>query len=214
MTGGSSVDTLVTWLAPGRVRVSHRDGDAILDSVRDRFLILSPRDRTYRAMSLATWEERIAEALRLAGHADTTFTPARLEFEPSGDGGSVAGHSCQRYHLFTRRQAFPGEIEEVEQEIWVTQDFALPPETERAYRRVVANLDRIELDAEVERPPGVTLRTQLRRRSMQASRNEEVEATEVIAVERRLAPADVFAIPPGYAPADSAAANSHPHPGR
>jgi hypothetical protein len=115
MTGGAATDTLVTSLAPGRVRVSHRDGDAILDEPNDRFILLSPADKTYRHMSLATWEARIREALETAAAnrrpKGSTEPPAdSLRFEAEGDGGPIAGYACQRFHLFTQREIFPGEV--------------------------------------------------------------------------------------------------------
>jgi hypothetical protein len=164
-------------------------------------------------MSLTTWEQRIGEALAAAAQSrhsaasgDTTRLPApdSLHFESMGQGGRVAGYACERFHLFTQREIFPGEVEAIEQEIWLTRELELPSRTYATYRRVVANLDRIELDAPIERPPGVALRTVIRRRAVdRPPGSEETEANEVIAVERRPIPASAFAIPPGYAPADS-----------
>lgn len=219
LSPGVMSDTLTTYLMPGRVRVSHHDGDALLDVTRDRFVLLSPHDKTYRAMALSAWEAKIDEALvvgrrhRRGGSGDRPDTLAAdsvatdsLAFEAEAGRDTIAGFACERWHLFTPREVFPGEFEAVEEEIWVTRELELTPETWHTYRRVLASLDRIELDAAVTRPAGVAMRTVLRRRPQGRPPTEgEVETTEVIAVERRASPESVFAIPLGYARADSGA---------
>lgn len=206
------VDTLVTWIAPGRVRISHRGGDAILDAVHDRFLLLDPATRTVREASLREWEGRIRTAALTARAAADSAAGVRadsagaavLRFEPAGDGGTVAGHPCQRHHLFAERPLFPGEWEEVEQEIWVALDIELPAGAVATYQRVFASLDWIDFDARVERPPGVRLRLVSRRRPRGGgAAATEVETTEVVRIERRRVGTDVFAAPAGWLRADS-----------
>lgn len=222
-TAGAAPETLVTWIADGRVRVAHRGGIAILDARTDRFALLDPESHTVRTMRLAEWEQKLRVAVQSA--ADTTAADSArvmppgtaapepvLRFETEGPGGEILGHACTRYHVYTTRQLFPGEWEDVEQEIWVAGDVNLSPSAANTYGRVLVNLDWIGLDAAVERPPGVALRTQIRRRPHAASPpvpgaappGEELETTDVIRIETRPVPASVFEIPSGYRPADDA----------
>ncbi len=201
ITGDTGADTLVTWVAEGRVRVTHRVGVAILDATNDRFVLLDPATRTVRAMSLLDWEAKLRDAVQAAVDSAPGAPPhaAVLSFEPAGDGGSVAGFQCALFHLFTTRQLFPGEWEDVEQEIWVSRDLALSAGALATYERVLESLDWIGLDARVERPPGIALRTRIRRHSHAASPGaDEVETNEVFRVENRAVPDSIFAIPPGY----------------
>lgn len=214
-TAGSAPDTLVTWIAEGRVRVAHRGGIAILDARADRFALLDPASRTVRTMRLVEWEQKLRVAVQSA--ADSTggtgagFPEPRLQFEFEGPGGEILGHACTRHHVYTTRQLFPGEWEDVEQEIWVALDLGLSPAAAATYQRVLASLDWIGLDAAVERPPGVALRTQVRRRPHAAVApapggavpGEEVETSEVVRIETRPVPGTVFEIPAGYRPADA-----------
>jgi len=213
ITGDAGADTLVTWVADGRVRVSHHGGVAILDAVGDRFVLLDPTTRTVRSMSLAAWEAKLRDAVRSAVDSASGAPPqsaalpqsaappqsAALTFELAGDGGTVAGFGCARYHLFTTRQVFPGEWEDVEQEIWVSRELALPAGALATYERVLESLDWIGLDARVERPPGIALRTRLRRHShTEPAGTDEVETNEVFRVEARAVPESIFAVPRGY----------------
>jgi hypothetical protein len=201
-----AIDTLVTWIAPDRVRVSHQGGDAILDAARDRFLLLDPTTRSVRETSLSAWESRIraaAVALRAAADSSAGGAPP-LGFAASGDGGEVAGYACQRHHLYAERPLFPGEWEEIEQEIWVAPALELPAGAGATYRRVFEILDWIDFDAHVERPAGVRLRLEQRRRPRGAGADAtETEATQVVRVERRRVAAAIFAAPPGWTRADS-----------
>jgi hypothetical protein len=217
MTGWPDPDTVRTYITPGRVRVQHRLGDAILDVPADRLVLLDRATSTYTSASLRDWEARIAAALEAAaerqgpgaagGAPDATW-------EADGDGIDIAGYACQRHHLFTRRELFPGEIELVEQELWVTHELELPGEAYEAYRRAIESLDRIGLDPRLHRPPGIAMRLYTRtfpegqggpdgRRARDRGVAEEVERQEVVRVERRPLPDEWFAIPAGYAPADS-----------
>lgn len=231
---GASAETLVTWIADGRMRVAHRGGVAIVDERTGRFLLLDPASHTVRTMPLEEWEAKLRTAVRSAadsagasegggtgrpdsvGAARPGETPGAgagseppLLFELEGDGGRVLGYACRRYHVYTTRQLFPGEWEDVEQEIWVTGDLGLSPAAAAIYRRVFTSLDWIGLDAAVERPPGVALRSQVRRRPHPAvppppgspPAGEDVETNEVVRIETRPAPAGIFEIPPGFQPA-------------
>lgn len=196
LTGREGADTLVVSIAPGRVLVAHAGGDAILDTEGDRFLLLDPATRTYRSLSLRVWEQQIEAALEESTpERSLDATPA--VYDSAGPGGVVAGFACDRYYLFTHRELFPGEVEAVEQEIWVTRELELPPGSWEAYERVLRSLDRMGLDVSVRRPPGVTLRTRIRRRPA-GSDAEEVEEIEVLRVERRHLEASVFEVPPSY----------------
>lgn len=192
----SAVDTLVTTIADGAVRVSHRGGDAILDATHDRFLLLDPATRTYRYASLNDWEGRVRDAAieaRAAADSAAGATPgsggaSKLRFESAGAGGDVAGFATRRYHLFAERPLFPGEWEQIEQEIWVTPAIELVPGAAAAYRRMFETLDWIDFDARVERPPGVRVRVVQRRRGRGGAAAQmpvEVETTEILRVERR-----------------------------
>jgi hypothetical protein len=154
-------------------------------------------------MRLAEWESKVRDAVRAV--TDSTRAPQTLRFEKEDGGGAIAGYSCERYHVFTTRQLFPGELEDVEQEIWVTGEIRLSPAARASYRRVLESLDWIGLDAPVVRPEGVVLRTQVRRRphGIPAGGGEDIETSEVVRVERRDASPDVFDVPPGYRPAET-----------
>ena len=210
---GAAPETLVTWIADGRVRVAHRGGVAILDAHADQFRLLDPASHTVRTMRLGEWEQKLRVAVQSAAEgaaADSVAEPA-LQFELEGPGGEILGHACTRYHVYTTRQLFPGEWEDIEQEIWVAADLGLTPSAAATYRRMLASLDWIGLDAAVERPPGVALRTQIRRRphatAAPAPRNapagEDVETSEVTRIDTRPAPPEVFSVPPGYRPASA-----------
>jgi len=222
-TAGAAPETLVTWIADGRVRVAHRGGIAILDARADRFALMDPESHTVRMMRLVEWEQKLRVAVQSAGDS-TALDSARvlppgaaapepaLRFESEGPGGEILGHACTRYHVYTTRQLFPGEWEDVEQEIWVAGDVGLSPAAADTYRRVLVNLDWIGLDAAVERPPGVALRTQIRRRPHAASApgpgttppGEELETTDVVRIEMRPVSGAAFEVPSGYRPADDA----------
>lgn len=202
-----AVDTLVTWVAPGRVRVSHRGGDAILDIERDRFVLLDPDRRSYRESSLVEWERRIRDAALMAraaadsaaGNAHGVDSALTLRFAPAGSGDRVAGFTTERFHLFAERPLFPGEWEQLEQEIWMTTAIDLPAPAMAAYRRMFATLDWIDFDARVERPAGVRVRLVSRRRPHAAAdAATETEITDVVRIERRRVPITVFDAPPGW----------------
>jgi hypothetical protein len=206
-------ETLVTCIAPGRLRLSHASGDAIVDVAADRLVILDRRTFTSRMMSFAAWEGQIVAAT--AGAADdsrtdsTAAAPAPASpssvprFELIGDGGQIAGFACTRHHLFLRHQIFPGEFERVEAEIWVTDQIPLLPQALDTYRRVVSSLDRVDLGVAAERPPGIALRTCLRHFPETPGAPEEVETSEVLTVEQRAIAPGEFAIPASYTPTDS-----------
>jgi hypothetical protein len=204
-----AIDTLVTWLAPGRVRVSHRGGDAVLDVEHDRFLLLDPAQQSYRESSLAEWEQRIrTAALTARAAADSAAAGAgavpaadslpALRFALAGRGDVIAGFPTERFHLYAERQLFPGEWEQLEQEIWVTTAIDLPAAAATAYRRMFTTLDWIDFDARVERPAGVRMRAVVKRRPRGAAAVTETEITDVVRVERRRVPVAVFAAPPGW----------------
>jgi len=190
-------ETLVTCIAPGKLRLSHASGDAIVDVAAARLVILDRRTSTYHLMSFTEWEERIRAS---APGADSLPAP---RFEPIGDGGRIAGYACTRHHLFIRHEVFPGEFEQVEAEIWVTSEIPLDPAAVDTYRRVQASFDRVDFGAPVLRPPGLVLRSQLRHVPETPGTPAESEISNVVTIERRaVAPAE-FDVPAGYRPAAS-----------
>jgi hypothetical protein len=202
ITGSDTADTLVTSLCDGRVRITHRNGAAILDIMHDRFLLLEPTTSTYRAMSLSAWERSVRESVPAASGATG---PDTLRFEAmGGPHDRIAGYECTRFHLYARRQVFPGEFENVEQEIWVAMDLTVPAAALATYARMQASLDRIGLDAPVVRPAGIALRTTVRRRPEgRGSEADEVETNEVDSVQAQDIPASLYQIPTGWTRADS-----------
>lgn len=209
---GDTSDTLVTAIAPGRVRVTHRSGDTILDTVANRFLVLDPATSTYRTMTLARWEESVRESPVQRGEAPADT----LDFEAmEGPVHRIAGYECRRYHVFARREMFPGELEEVEEEIWVTTDLVLATPARTAWERVQASLDQVALDAPARRPPGMVLRTVVRRRPVgKGPEADEMETTEVFRIERRPVPIASFGIPSHWTRADSTSGASDAPPVR
>ena len=203
---GSDPDTLVTTIGEAKARVEHSHGVAILDLGANRYVLLDPATRTERSMALDAWERELRSTGASAGDTSRAASPRVLRFESEGDGGTIAGHACERYHLFTTHTVLPGETEDIEQEIWVTRDIAVKPATLATYRRIIEDLDWIALDAQVVRPDGIALRNQVRRHGIDRS-HDEVEATEVVRIETGAVTRHGFEIPPGY----RAATDSTPH---
>jgi hypothetical protein len=209
ITGWPEADTVVTAITPGRVRVSHRLGEAILDVPGDRLVLMDRATRSFSSMSLRDWEARIAAALAASQEQRQTAPDSAVaRYELEGDGGEIAGFRCQRWHLFTRRELFPGETDLVEQEIWVSRELELPGAAYETYRRALEGLDRLGLDPSIRRPPGVALRLHTRAFAEPGGAgSEEIERSEVVRVERRPLEPSWFDIPAGYVPADSGAAS-------
>jgi Domain of unknown function (DUF4412) len=203
-------DTLATVICSGRVRVSYGAGHSILDTTTDRFILLDPATATYRSIPLSEWEKQVRQS-----PATDQATKDTLRFEPmGGEPVTIAGYSCKRYHLYSRREVFPGEFETVEQEIWVTRELDLSVSALRTYARVQASLDWIGLDAPVARPEGIAMRSSVRRHPEgQGDEADEVETYEVIAVESGNVPAAWFQIPDGYTRAESGAGGDDPDGG-
>ena len=207
-TDREGADTIVTYVTPQRIRVSQDAGDAILDVPLDRLVFLDRRARTYRQMSLATWEAGIAAAAdsaRARRRAEADSGRADLGFEPAGPAGKIAGFDCERYHMFTRRELFPGEVEEVEQEVWVSAGGQLPEGAYRMYLRSLDALEGIGLAGPIHRPPGLVLYLETHTHPFGKKRGagDQVERTEVVRIERRRIPDGIFEIPDGFIPADS-----------
>lgn len=199
-SGKQGVDTLHTSITAFHVRIQHAQGDAILDLEEDRLVLLDRATRTWRQMPLGEWEAALRQA---AG--DTATSEAALAFERVGSPLQKAGYVCDRWSLFTRRELLPGEVDWVEHHIWVARDLELPAGAYEAYDRAIRALDSIGMGAVVERPPGVVLASEMRVGAQEEHEHGdvEVESLEVVRVERRRLDAEVFRIPPGYAPASS-----------
>jgi hypothetical protein len=196
-SGEARVDTLTTYITATHVRVSHPGGDAILDLGADRISILDAAARQYRQTSLRGWERSLRQAVE-------SVRPAQgqgpIAFEAMGDTVRIAGQECQRFMLFTRRELIPGEVDFVEQQIWVTQGIAIPKPAYDAYAHSMGLVASIGLGSIIQRPAGVIMRTETvtRPEHNQRAAHGEIESIVVFRVEKKDLGADVFAIPPGY----------------
>lgn len=203
-SGRNGVDTLRTYITRNSVRIEHAQGDAILDLQEGRLILLDRKSRTWRQMPLDDWEEAIRRAAQ--GATGQTADGARrppLAFERAGASVERAGYLCDRWSLFTRRELLPGEVDWVEQHLWVARDLELPDGAYEAYERAIRALDSIGMGTIVERPRGVVLASEIRSgtEAEHERGEEEVELTTVVRVEKRELAADVFRIPASYRPA-------------
>ena len=208
-TDRDGVDTIVTYVTLERVRVSQATGDAILDTTRDRLVFLDRAARTFRSTALSDWESHLEASLdssRARSQASNEGPSPGVGFEPMGPAGRIAELEADRYHLFTRRELFPGEVDFVEQEICVARQFDFPEGAYRTYLRTLEAMEGVGLAGPARRPPGLVLRVETRTRPAGAERGagDEFERTEVVRVERRPLQQSLFEIPAGFARADSA----------
>ena len=206
------VDTLRTYITATHVRIEHKDGDAILDLEDGRLVLLDGHQKTWRQMPLADWETAIQQAATINGPdvtqettvdtADSSAarTPA---FERIGSPVERAGYQCDRWGLYSRRELLPGDVDWVEQQIWVARGLEMPPGAYEAYDRAIRAIDSIGMGALVKRPEGVVLASEIRVGSAKEHENGsvEVETLTVYRVEQTSLDDAVFEVPPTYAPA-------------
>jgi hypothetical protein len=212
----AQLDTLRTYITATRVRIEHKDGDAILDLAQGRLVLLDGHQKTWRQMPLAEWEAAIRAAATMnrddasdapygdaAAPTDDASMPTAPKFERVGVAAERAGYPCDRWSLYTKRELLPGEIDWVEQQIWVARELSMPPGAYEAYDRAIRAIDSIGMGALVQRPEGVVLVSEIRVGS--AAEHEkgsvEVETLSVYRVEARQLDESVFDIPPTYKPA-------------
>jgi hypothetical protein len=208
-TDRDGADTIVTYVTPERVRVSQATGDAILDMTRDRLVFLDRAARTFRTTPLSTWESHLeasVDSSRARSQASNGGPSPGVGFEPMGPAGRIAHLEADRYHLFTRRELFPGEVDLVEQEVCVAHQFEFPEGAYRTYLRTLEAMEGVGLAGPARRPPGLVLRVETRTHPADAKRGggDQFERTEVVRVERRHLQPRLFEIPAGFTRADSA----------
>ena len=209
----AGIDTLRAYITPTRVRIAHAGGDAILDLQEGRLVLLDRHERTWRSMPLDEWEEAIRQAavVQMArgtdgdgsnNDAEPVLPPA---FESIGVPTEKAGYLCDRWGLFSRRELLPGEIDWVEQQIWVARDLQMPPGAYEAYDRATRAVDSIGMGALVQRPDGVVLASEIRTGTTgeHETGQVEVERLTVYRVEKVDLADSLFAIPATYKPASS-----------
>lgn len=198
----AQIDTLHTYFIRGEVLIVHDGGRTLLDLAHQRIVVFDAETRRVRTVSLKEWEAELQEAAKAgAAAADETSGGS---FEAQGVDERIAGFHCERYHHFGTRTLL-GDEEYVEQQIWVTQDIAMPQETYEAYRRAFDRIESIGRAAVVQRPPGVVLAVETRTRPVAADRRTaQVERYTVYAVEQRDLPEAMFHIPSTVSSADSA----------
>ena len=211
----SGVDTLRAYITPTHVRIAHAGGDAILDLQNDRLVLLNRQARTWRQMPLDEWEAAIRQAAEVATTRDANSADGATDggnkdapppaFEPIGAPSERAGYVCDRWGLYSRRELLPGEIDWVEQQIWVARDLTMPSGAYEAYDRATRAIDSIGLGALVQRPQGVVLASEIRIGSTEEHEkgHVEIERLTVYKVERLDLGDAVFAIPDSYKPASS-----------
>ena len=209
----SGVDTLRAYITATHVRIAHDGGDAILDLQNNRLVLLNRQAHTWRQMPLDEWEAAIRQAAEIETGKDANGEvvgapnqPASPPtFEPIGVPSERAGYLCDRWGLYSRRELLPGEVDWVEQQIWVARDLTMPPGAYEAYDRATRAIDSIGLGALVQRPQGVVLASEIRVGSTEEHEKGGVEIERLIVykVEKRNLVNVVFAIPDSYEPATS-----------
>jgi hypothetical protein len=169
-------------------------------------LVLDRSTRTYRRLSVDVWAQTL-EAAQAAIRARTRGASGEEQprYEKLGEPVRVAGYLCDHYALYTRSELLPGEAEFVEQQIWVTRELELPGAYEK-YLDILRTLESVGLGGTVRRPPGVVLAVETRTRRGDADARDAglTERSAVFRVERVDIPDSVFAVPRGYAAADTA----------
>ena len=206
-TESRAADTILTYVTPSRVRVAFASGDAILDVQENSILVLDRSTRTYRRLSVDVWAQTL-EAAQAAILARTRGVGGEAEprYEKLGEPVRIAGYLCDHYALYTRSELLPGEAEFVEQQIWVTRELELPPGAYAKYLDILRTLESVGLRGTVHRPPGVVLAVETRTRRGDADARDAglTERSAVFRVEHVDIPDSAFAVPPGYAAADTA----------
>jgi len=204
----AGTDTLHAYITATRVRISHATGDAILDLQKGRLVLLDRQGRTWRQMPLEEWEEAIRQAAeaqseRSADNAEEAASS--LAFQRAGVPTERAGYVCDRWSLYSRRELLPGEIDWVEQQLWVARDLVMPPGAYGAYDRATRAIDSIGLGSIVQRPEGVVLATEIRTGSAEEHEKGgvEIETLTVYKVEKMDLADSLFAIPDSYKRAGS-----------
>ena len=98
----------------------------------------------------------------------------------------------------------PGEVDYVEQQIWVARDFKIPQSTYAAYARAMGSIDSIGLGGFAKRPPGMVLQMEMRSHSEKQPRvAAEVERNRVTRIERIKNDRSLFEIPSAFRRANS-----------
>jgi hypothetical protein len=123
-----------------------------------------------------------------------------ITFQAMGDTLRIAGVDCHRYMMFTRRELIPGEVDFVEQQIWVTQGVEIPKPAYEAYAHSMSLVASIGLGSIAAWPDGVIMRTETVTRPENEARaaHGEVESVEVFRVEKKDLADELFAIPQNY----------------
>jgi hypothetical protein len=210
-SGKQGVDTLRTYITPSHVRVEHAHGDAILDVQRGQLILLDRGTRTWRQMPLDEWENLIRRAAEtIPGQpADAAVQRPSPAFERVGSPVRRAGYVCDRWSLYTRRELLPGEVDWVEQHLWVARGLELPEGAYESYDRAIRGLDSIGMGTVIERPRGVVLASEIRSGTeAEHERGDvEIEQTNVYRVEKTDIAPEVFEVPPSYHAAPSDASN-------
>lgn len=190
------VDTLRTYVTATHVRVSHVAGDVILALPADRISVLDAGSHQFTQMALSQWEQKLRDA------ADAATVDERLppRFEAAGEPALVAGIECQPYLLYTRRELIPGEVDYVQQLLWVAEDLEMPKGAYETYLRSIRVLASVGLGVLVEWPPGVVLMSETVTRPENEGRaaTAELETTVVFQIEHKDLPDSTFAIPADY----------------
>jgi len=205
-------DTLRAYITATRVRIAHASGDAILDLQKDRLVLLDRQARTWRQMPLHEWERVIRQAAEVSldgddnkDNDDNEAAVVAPAFQRIGVPSERAGYLCDRWGLYQRRELLPGEVDWVEQQIWVARDLSMPPGAYEAYQRATRAIDSVGMGALVQRPDGVVLATEIRTGSAEEHEKGSVEIERLIVykIEKMDLADSVFAIPDSYRPAES-----------
>jgi len=203
VSGQEKLEEVEYSLAPDFARITHANGEVLMDVQRDLLAHYSSESKEWRLHSLQEFESQIdsTTALLLDRLAELRGAQGLPVFERLGEGPRVANVETTRYHLYVETESLPGTMEEVEEEIWVASTELLAwSETYPTYERIVRLYDQLWRDVPIERPEGVVVHTTMRRRPLKRTRRSgddwEVEKATIVSVEYRCMPAYYFQLPP------------------
>ena len=204
ISGQEEPEQVEYCIAPDFARITHANGEVLMDVQRDLLAHYDRESKEWRLQSLHAFESKIdsTTAILLARLEELRGARGLPVFEKTGEGPHIVNTPTDRYHLYVEAESFPGELEEVEEEIWVaSRELLAWSATYPTYERIVRLYDQMWRDVPIERPDGVVVHTTLRRRPLSRRTSDsqdqwEVEKATIVEVEYRCMPYGFFQLPP------------------